>query len=111
MLYTLHEAAYYAATPMRAAARLTRDWWSSPLNPARNSTLGRSLSAGADLYENVTRRYGKPDWHIDEIRPARIHANLPDEVLRAGIFAGNDIRDEPGGRRSVGAWLLTAHLG
>jgi poly(3-hydroxybutyrate) depolymerase len=80
MLYALHEAAYYAATPMRAAARLTRDWWSSPLNPARNSTLGRSLSAGADLYENVTRRYGKPDWHIDEIQvnghPVRVRQTV-----------------------------------
>jgi poly(3-hydroxybutyrate) depolymerase len=80
MLYALHEAAYYAATPMRAAARLTRDWWASPLNPARNSTLGRSLSAGADLYENVTRRYGKPDWHIDEIQvnghPVRVRQTV-----------------------------------
>ncbi len=80
MLYALHEAAYYAATPMRAAARLTRDWWSSPLNPARNSTFGRSLSAGADLYENVTRRYGKPDWHIDEIQvnghPVRVRQTV-----------------------------------
>jgi poly(3-hydroxybutyrate) depolymerase len=67
MLYALHEATYYAASPMRAAARATRDWWSSPLNPIRHSTLGRSLSAGADLYANVTRRYGKPEWHIDEI--------------------------------------------
>lgn len=67
MLYTLHEATYYAASPMRAAARATRDWWSSPLNPARNSDFARKISAGADLYANVTRRYGKPDWHIDEI--------------------------------------------
>jgi len=67
MLYSLHEATYYAASPMRMAARLTRDWWSSPLNPARDSQLGRSLYAGADLYANVTRRYGKPEWRIDEI--------------------------------------------
>ncbi|ATQ44740.1 polyhydroxyalkanoate depolymerase [Caulobacter mirabilis] len=68
MLYALHEATYYAASPMRAAARLARDWWSSPLNPARETMVGRSLYAGADLYANVTRRYGKPDWHIDEIQ-------------------------------------------
>lgn len=68
MLYTLHEAAYYAASPMRAAARLTRDWWSSPMNPARDSVLGRSLYAASDLYASVTRRYGKPDWNIDEIQ-------------------------------------------
>ncbi|MCF6388059.1 class I SAM-dependent methyltransferase [Mycobacterium sp. MBM] len=61
----------------------------------------------ADELRDVVGRY----WQIDEIRPARIHANLPDELVQAGIFAGNDIRDEPDGRRSVGAWLLTAHLG
>lgn len=49
-------------------------------------------------------------WQIDEIRPARIHANLPDAVLAAGPFAGNDIRGEPTGLKSVGAWLLSAHL-
>lgn len=60
----------------------------------------------ADELRDVVGKY----WQIDEIRPARIHANLPDEVVNAGVFAGNDIRDEAGGRRSVGAWLLTAHL-
>jgi hypothetical protein len=25
-------------------------------------------------------------------------------------FAGADIRDEPNGRKSIGAWLLEAHL-
>ncbi len=80
MLYALHEAAYYGASPMRAIARLTRDWWSSPLNPARDSVLGRSLYAASDLYANVTRRYGKPDWHIDEIvvngHPVRVRPTV-----------------------------------
>ena len=80
MLYSLYEAGYYAAAPFRAAARATRQYWSSPLNPARNSTFGRSLSAGADLYENVTRRYGKPEWHIDEIQvnghPVRVRQTV-----------------------------------
>jgi hypothetical protein len=26
-------------------------------------------------------------------------------------FGGTDVRDEPNGRKSVGAWLLSAHLG
>lgn len=65
MLYALHEAAYYATTPWRFAARAARDFWSSPLNPAAESRTGRTLYAGADLFANVTRRYGKPDWNID----------------------------------------------
>ncbi len=64
MLYTLQEATYYASTPMRWVARASRDFWSSPLNPAKDSVVGRSLYAAADLYANVTRRYGKPEWGI-----------------------------------------------
>lgn len=81
MLYSLYEAGYYATTPLRFAARLTRDFWSSPLNPAADSELGRSLYAGADLFANLTRRYGKPAWMIDSVeiegRPVRVR---PTEV-------------------------------
>ena len=54
----------------------------------------------------VVSRY----WVVDEIRPARIHANVPQNVLEQFEgFAGSDIRDEAEGRKSVGAWLLCAH--
>ena len=66
MLYALHEASYYATAPMRMAARATRDFWASPLNPAAQTKYGRSLYAAADLVTNVTRRYGKPGWGIDK---------------------------------------------
>jgi len=51
-------------------------------------------------------------WEIDEIRPARIHANVPEgfaEFFEG--FGGDAIRDEGNGRKSIGAWLLSAHLG
>ena len=67
MLYSMHEAAYYASTPMRLAARFARDAWSSPVNPAADTHLGRTLFAATDLFANVTRRYGKPNWNIDHI--------------------------------------------
>ena len=41
----------------RLAARLTRDFWSSPLNPAKDSDLGRRLYANADVFANLTKRY------------------------------------------------------
>ncbi|CAN5265570.1 hypothetical protein BH09PSE2_BH09PSE2_04620 [soil metagenome] len=67
MLYALNEMGYSAATPMRAWARITRDFWSSPLNPAADTPFGRNLFAAADLFSNMTRRYGKPDWRIDSV--------------------------------------------
>ncbi|MGY4710001.1 class I SAM-dependent methyltransferase [Mycolicibacterium sp. CBM1] len=53
----------------------------------------------------------EPYWVIDEIRPARIHANVPADSPMLEALAGRDIRDEPGGRKSMPAWLLSAHLG
>jgi poly(3-hydroxybutyrate) depolymerase len=76
MLYSLYEAGFYAAAPLRAAALLARDFWSSPLNPARESEAAKRLYAGADLFVNLTRRYGRPEWGIHEVqiegRPVRV---------------------------------------
>ena len=78
MLYTLYEAGYYAASPMRWAALAARDFWSSPLNPAADSELGRRIYATSDLFANLTRRYGKPKWDLDTVtingRPVRVRA-------------------------------------
>ena len=70
MLYAFHEAAYRSAAPLSAAAHLIRDFWSSPLNPAGQTGLGRNLYASADLLANLTRRYGKPAWRIERVEVA-----------------------------------------
>jgi poly(3-hydroxybutyrate) depolymerase len=67
MLYSLYEAGYYAAQPMRLAALAARDFWSSPLNPAADTELAKRIYAGSDLFANLTRRYGKPDWKLDSV--------------------------------------------
>jgi SAM-dependent methyltransferase len=60
-----------------------------------------------DELRDVVSRY----WEIDEIRPARIHAHVPEAFAEHFKgFVGADIRDEPTGRKSIGAWLLEAHL-
>lgn len=54
-------------------------------------------------------------WEIEEIRPARIHTNIPAGTAGAGPggppgMSGAQMREEPDGRMSMAAWLLTAHL-
>ncbi len=72
MLYALQEYGYYAATPMRLAARShPRRVRSSPLNPAAEQRAGPpACYAASDLFANVTRRYGKPDWTHRQRRPS-----------------------------------------
>jgi poly(3-hydroxybutyrate) depolymerase len=81
MLYALHEASFYASTPLRLAARAARDFWGSPLNPAADTDLGRRMHAGADLFSNVTRRYGKPDWRIDSVKIGQVDVRVRPTVV------------------------------
>jgi 2-heptyl-1-hydroxyquinolin-4(1H)-one methyltransferase len=50
-------------------------------------------------------------WVIDEVRPARIHTNVAEDSAGFAEFAGTGIQVEANGRKSLAAWLLSAHLG
>jgi poly(3-hydroxybutyrate) depolymerase len=81
MLYSLHEAAYNSATPVRMAARAARDFWGSPLNPAAGSTWGRTLYASADIVTNMTQRYGRPAWGIERVTVKQQPVAVREEVV------------------------------
>ena len=67
MLYAFHELAYQSATPFRFGAQFARKFWTSPLNPASDTAIGRTAYASAELFESVTRRYGKPAWGLEVV--------------------------------------------
>jgi 2-heptyl-1-hydroxyquinolin-4(1H)-one methyltransferase len=89
-------------------------------------SIVRAAAPGASYFVLVFDKTGMPDgpanpvteeelrdmvakyWTIDEIRPARIHAVFPEGFET--LFPVTDVRDEPKGRKSVAAFLLTAHL-
>jgi len=89
-------------------------------------SIVRAAAPGASYIVLVFDKAGMPDgpanpvtedelrqvvsnyWTIDEIRPARIHGVFPENF--GEFFPVTDIRDEPKGRKSVPAFLLTAHL-
>lgn len=64
MFYHLYEMNHAAMAPLRAGADLMRQACSNPLNPLSNTSFGRSLDAGFEVFERLTRRYGKPDFGI-----------------------------------------------
>jgi 2-heptyl-1-hydroxyquinolin-4(1H)-one methyltransferase len=89
-------------------------------------SIVRAAAPGASYFVLVFDRTGMPDgpanpvtedelrnvvsqyWVVDEIRPARIHANFAHDGQPE--FPFTDVRDEGNGRKSVPAWLLSAHL-
>src|ERR1043166_2423929 len=60
--YYWYELQHGALGPFRADA--TRLFYQNPINPLTHTTFGKSMAAGCELFERVTRRYGKPDWEI-----------------------------------------------
>ena len=64
MLYSMIEISRLAMTPWRAAANATRRTLRAPWNPMGDTLAGRTTAAAADLFESMTRRYGKPDWAL-----------------------------------------------
>lgn len=64
--YHLYEAHHAAMSPMRAATDMTRLYFQNPLNPLSHTTYGRSVAAACELLERTTRRYGKPEFGLQE---------------------------------------------
>jgi SAM-dependent methyltransferase len=89
-------------------------------------SIVRAAAPGASYFVLVFDEAGMPDgpanpvtedelrgivskyWEVDEIRPARIHGVFPEGFEEH--FPVTDVHDEPKGRKSVPAFLLTAHL-
>jgi poly(3-hydroxybutyrate) depolymerase len=65
MLYSLLEMQRAALTPWRYAVNFQRAMLTHPLNPVAYTPFGKSMAAAADVFEAVTRRYGKPEWGIN----------------------------------------------
>ena len=63
--------------------------------------LGPGHPVSDDELRDVVSRY----WVVDDIRPARIHSNVPEALSGLPVA----FRDEPKGRKSIAAWLLSAH--
>ncbi|MFC3161691.1 polyhydroxyalkanoate depolymerase [Ciceribacter thiooxidans] len=64
MFYQLYELNHAAMAPFRATADAMRLAYRNPLNPVAHTVVGRTLAAGFEVFERVTRRYGKPEFGL-----------------------------------------------
>jgi poly(3-hydroxybutyrate) depolymerase len=65
--YYWYEMQHAALGPFRAAADATRLFYQNPGNPLTHTTFGKSMAAGCEMFERVTRRYGKPEWNLQPV--------------------------------------------
>lgn len=66
MFYHLYEMNHAAMVPLRAGADMMRQACNNPFNPLSSTAFGRSLDAGFEVFERLTRRYGKPEFGLSE---------------------------------------------
>jgi len=82
MLYHLYELNHAAVAPLRLAAKYANTFWQTSGNPMSDSPMGRSMVAGLDMFERLTRRYDKPEFGIEEI----ILKDQPHKVRQETVF-------------------------
>lgn len=72
-MYWMYEMAYASLSPARAMSDATRMMLQNPLNPFGQTDLAKQITAGCELFERTTRRYGKPEWglHDTEVNGVR----------------------------------------
>ncbi|MFV0368210.1 MAG: polyhydroxyalkanoate depolymerase [Hyphomicrobiaceae bacterium] len=80
MHYHAYETAHIMMTPARLMNRAMKLGLDFPLNPFSRTVPVRTLSAACGVFESLTRRYGKPDFAIEEVtidgRPVAVHEHI-----------------------------------
>ncbi|MEO0320943.1 MAG: polyhydroxyalkanoate depolymerase [Pseudomonadota bacterium] len=65
MLYQIYDMNQAALAPMRLAAEMTQATFQNPLFPLSYTRFGRTVAAGAEMFERTTRRFAKPEFGLD----------------------------------------------
>lgn len=64
--YHAYEAVHMMVSPMRGVSDAVQLAFKNPANPLTYTPLGRTVAASCELFERVTRRYGKPAFGLNE---------------------------------------------
>lgn len=105
MLYQFYEFNRAVIAPMRVAADLTQHFLSSPFNPLAYTVAGRHLAAAGELFEAVTRRYGKPKFGIEETRVRGAPVSVRMETVWRDTFCDlRHFKRHERAMRALGTW-------
>jgi poly(3-hydroxybutyrate) depolymerase len=81
MLYHLYDLQHAMMTPARLSAEVTKMIFQNPWNPLTHTAVGRTIAAGAELFERVHRRFGEPDWGLKETIIGGKNVSVTEETI------------------------------
>lgn len=81
MKYHTNELARSALYPLRVQSRILRQMVETPFNPWPDTYSQRFIKASCTMFENMTRRYTKPEWGLDTTRIDGIDVPVNEEIV------------------------------
>ena len=85
--YHFYEMAHAALAPARAVSDAAYFMFRNPFNPFSATPFGKNVAAGAELFERMTRRYGKPVFGLDSTTVDGVAYDVLEEVVWSRPFA------------------------
>jgi len=80
-VYSLYEATHAALGPARALSDATKAYFLNPGNPFSHTPWGKSVAAACEVFERVTRRYGKPAFGLDTTLVGGERVSVREEIV------------------------------
>ena len=84
--YQFYELAHAALAPARVVSDATYALFRNPFNPLAVTPFGRNVAAGAELFERMTRRYGKPVFALNETSVDGVAHEVLEEIVWSRPF-------------------------
>ncbi len=100
MLYHAYELTHATLAPLRVMSEFTQHFHSSAFNPVSYTPYGRSVAAACEVFNRVTRRYGKPHWDIESttVKGKEVEVFIETQLCTPFCDLVHFRRDLPAGR-------------
>ncbi len=79
--YQMYEMAHLMLTPARAWSDATRLFLKNPMNPIAHTVVGKNMAAGAEVFERLTRRYGKPVFGFETTTAGGVRVGVREQIV------------------------------
>jgi poly(3-hydroxybutyrate) depolymerase len=79
--YHAYEAVHMMVSPVRGVSDAMQLAFKNPANPMTYTPFGRTVAASCELFERVTRRYGKPAFGLNETTVNGVKVPVEERVV------------------------------
>ncbi|MEQ1670437.1 MAG: polyhydroxyalkanoate depolymerase [Hyphomicrobium sp.] len=86
MNYYAYEFAHTLVTPWRFGMQALRHSLEWPMNPMRKTVFGKNMIAACEVFENITRRYGKPEFGLKTTQITGLTVPVNEEIVLVKPF-------------------------